>query len=244
MNSNLKIDDSNLKIPGYNLVRSDHPSNKKRGGVCTYYKSYLLLRIIDINYLNECVRFELMVADKLCIFMTLYRFPSQSQGLFESFKENLELNFEFAVQNNPFLVVLLDDFNAKSSKNNITTTEGKAIENISSQFGLHQMINEPTHILESSSLCNDLTLTSQPNLITESGVHPSLHPNSHHQIIFAKFNLEIHYPPLYFRDVWHYQDANTDLTRRAIAMFDWDRAFVNTNVNEKVFILNKTLNIL
>ena len=28
-------------------------------------------------------------------------------------------------------------------------------------------------------------------------------------------------------------------------MFDWDRAFVNTNVNEKVFILNKAiLNIL
>ena len=28
-------------------------------------------------------------------------------------------------------------------------------------------------------------------------------------------------------------------------MFDWDRAFVNTNINEKVFILNNTiLNIL
>ena len=28
-------------------------------------------------------------------------------------------------------------------------------------------------------------------------------------------------------------------------MLDWDRAFLNTNVNEKVFILNKTiLNIL
>ena len=28
-------------------------------------------------------------------------------------------------------------------------------------------------------------------------------------------------------------------------MFDWDRTFVNTNVNEKVFILNKTvLNML
>ena len=28
-------------------------------------------------------------------------------------------------------------------------------------------------------------------------------------------------------------------------MFDWDKAFVNTNVHEKVFILNKTiLNIL
>ena len=82
------------------------------------------------------------------------------------------------------------------------------------------MINEPTHILESSSSCIDLIFTSQPNLITESGVHPSLHPNSHHQIIFAKFNLEIHYPPPYFCDVWHYQDANTDLLRQAIAMFE------------------------
>ena len=103
------------------------------------------------------------------------------------------------------------------------------------------MINDPTHILESSSSCIDLILTLQPNLITESGVHPCLHPNSHHQIIFAKFDLEIHYQLPYFRDVWHYQDSNTDLIRLAIAMFDWDRAFVSTNVNEMVFILNKTI---
>ena len=101
------------------------------------------------------------------------------------------------------------------------------------------MINEPTHILESSSSCIDLIFTSQPNLITESGTHPSLHPNSHHQIILAKFNLEIHYPPPYFREVWHYHDANTDLIRRAIDMFDWDRNFVNTNVDKKVFILKR-----
>ena len=103
------------------------------------------------------------------------------------------------------------------------------------------MINEPIHILEYFSSCIDLIFTSQPNLRTESGAHPFLHPNSHHQIIFAKDNLEIHYPPPYFHEVWYYQDANTDLIRRAIAMFDWDRAFVNTNVNENVFILNKTI---
>ena len=151
------------------------------------------------------------------------------------------------MQNNPFLVVLPCDFNTKSSnwcKNDITTTEGKAIENISLHFGLHQAINEPTHTFESSS-CIDLIFTSQANLINESDVGPSLHPNSHHQIIFAKFNLKIHCPPPYFRDIWHYQDVKTDLIRRAIDMFDWDRAFVNTNVNEKVFILNKAaLNIL
>ena len=152
------------------------------------------------------------------------------------------------MQNNPFFVALLGDFNAKSSnwcKNDITRNEGKVIENISSQFALHQVTNKPTQILEISSSCVDLIFTSQPNLKTESGVHPSLHPNSHHQIIFAKFNLEIIFPPPYFREVWHYQDGNTDLIRRPINIFDWDRAFVNTNVNEEVFILNKTiLNIL
>ena len=117
-----------MEIPGYHLVHSYYPSNKKHGGVCIYYKSYLSLRIIDINYLNECVMFELMLGEKLCNFIALYRSPSQSQDLLESFKENLELNLESAVQNNPFLVVLLGDFNVKSSywcKNDITTTENR-----------------------------------------------------------------------------------------------------------------------
>ena len=61
--------------------------------------------------------------------------------------------------------------------------EGMAIKNISSQYGLYQVINEPTHILENSSSCIDLIFTSQPNLITKSGVHPSLHANCHHQVI-------------------------------------------------------------
>ena len=118
--------------------------------------------------------FELIVGDKLCNFIVLYRSQSLSQDQFKSFKENPELNLESAVLVVPFLVVLLGDFNSKSSnwcKNDVTTAEGKAIENISSQFGLHQMINEPTYILESSSSCIELIFTSQSNLITESGVH-------------------------------------------------------------------------
>ena len=71
-------------------------------------------------------------------------------------------------------------------------------------------------------------------MIIESGVHPSLHSNCYHQIIFAKFNLEIVYLPPYVREVWHYKDANTELIRRAINEFNWQRVFLNTNVNEKV----------
>ena len=112
---------------------------------------------------------------------------------------NLELNLENMVQTNPFLDVAIGDFNAKSSNwfcHDKTNFEGDAIENLTPQFGLHQAIKEPTHILDTSSLCIDLIFTSQPNLITESGVHSSLHSNCHHSIIFAKFNLEIVYPYL------------------------------------------------
>ena len=72
---------SNLEIPGYNLVRSDHPSNNKRGGACIYYKSYLPLRMSDVSYLNERVRFELLLGDNLCSFIALYRSPTQSRSI-------------------------------------------------------------------------------------------------------------------------------------------------------------------
>ena len=38
-----------------------------------------------------------------------------------------------------------------------------------------------------------LIFISQPNLVVEPGVHPTLHPNCHHKIVFAKFNLMIFY---------------------------------------------------
>ena len=119
------------------------------------------------------------------------------------------------------------------------------IENLSSQFGLSQIINEATHILEASSSCIDLIFTTQPNLVVESGAHPSLHANCHHQLVFAKFNLQIYYPPPYPREIWHYIQANSQLIRRAISTFNWDRTFLNTNVNEKVSIFTSTvMNIL
>ena len=105
------------------------------------------------------------------------------------------MNLETLTQRNLFLMVVLGDFNAKSKhwcNQDSTNFEGISIKNVTSQFGLSQIITEATHILGSSSSCIDLIFTTQPNLVVESGVHPSLHPNCHHQIVFAKFNLQIY----------------------------------------------------
>ena len=116
---------------------------------------------------------------------------------------------------------------------------------MTSQCGFKQVISDPTHILESSSSCIDLIFTSQPNLVMNSGVHSSLHPNCHHQIIHAKFNLKIFYPPPYERVVWHYQDANNDLIQWSISQFNREIVFSNKGVYKQISIFNETiLNIM
>ena len=42
LDSSIPTNNDNLDIDGYNLLRSDHPSNTKRGGVCIYYKTISL----------------------------------------------------------------------------------------------------------------------------------------------------------------------------------------------------------
>ena len=116
------------------------------------------------------------------------------------------------------------DLNIKSKSwyiNDKTTTEGAKIEFVTSQYGLHQIINELIHVLENSSSCIDLIFTSQPNLVVDSGLHPSLHPNCHHQTVYAKCNLKIHFSPPYEREIWHFRQGNTELIRRAVHEFNW-----------------------
>ena len=170
----------------YYLIRSDHPFKKKRGGICIYCKTFLPLKVTGVRPLEECIVFDLIINKKLCSFVALYRSPSQSQDDFATFSDNFEMILDLVSKKNPFLIVVLGGFNGKVSHwhgKNSSTSEEISIENITSQFGLHKIISEPTPILENSSSCIDLIFTSQLNLSVESGTYPSLHPNCHHQII-------------------------------------------------------------
>ena len=135
---------------------------------------------------------------KTCNFISLYRSPSQSSHSFEEFPDNLQLSLDKISNQNPFLTVVLGDFNTKSSnwyKHNQTTQESSKIDTATSQFGLKHLIKEPIYIFGNSSSCIDLIFTSHPSLVMESGIHPSLHSNCHHQKTYAIFNLKIHYLP-------------------------------------------------
>ena len=115
------------------------------------------------------------------------------------------------------------------------------IDAVMSNYGLHLLIQEPTHIPNLPSFGTDLIFTSQPNFVMESGVHSSFHQNCHHQLVFAKFNLSVLHPAPYERTVWFYKKANPLLIRRVINEFGSIRALSNVSINEKVCYFTKTL---
>ena len=148
LDTSAPLHDVNLEIQGYELVQSDHPSQHKRGGVCIYFRNSLPLKILNIHYLQESISFELQVGSKICKFLSLCRSPSQISDGFEKFTDNFELTLDNLAGSNTDLILVLGDLNIKSKNwyiNDKTTTEGVKIEFVTSQYGLHQIINEPIY---------------------------------------------------------------------------------------------------
>ena len=90
--------------------------------------------------------------------------------------------------------------NAKSNKwciNEKTFYKGKKIDHLPFQFGLHQLINEPKHIIDKVTCCIDLIFTSQPKSLMDTGLHSLLHLNCHPKIAYTNFKLQTCYPTPY-----------------------------------------------
>ena len=163
LTSTTDINDGNLKIAGYIMYHVDHPSDVKRGGVCICYKTMLPLKVLSTNFLQECINFKVSIGNRICRFIHLYRTPSQSQDEFHDFLKNLERNLDDSFNSNPFLTTVIGGFNAKSknwSEGDRSTIKGSKIDFLTSQFGLSEIIKEPTYILENSSSCFDLIFTT------------------------------------------------------------------------------------
>ena len=241
-------DYGNFDPPDYNVVRVDYPSNIKKGGASIYFKNSLPLKVLDIQLLQKCNNFEKKFADKACNFNFLYRSLCQSKYKFECFADNLEIILDSVAFRNPYLIFVLGNVNAQAKgwyPLGKTTYEGTRTDGITSQFRLEQLIHEPTHIIGERFPCIDLVCAPQRNLKVESGVQTSLHQNCYHQIVFARFNLKIVFPLPYEREVWHFKKANVDHNKQAINGFQWEKSFQNVNINDIVYLSNRTIkNIL
>ena len=114
LDSSFEPDDKDLMLDGYNLIRSDHPSNTKRGGVCIYYKESLAVCLVDVASLPECLICEVKIQNKKGYVAVMYRSPSQSSIEFESFLSGFEDMLSSILFSKSQFTVILGDFNARS----------------------------------------------------------------------------------------------------------------------------------
>ena len=67
--------------------------SKRLGGIAvTNRTSGMELFAEIVQYLQECINFEIKIGDKVCNFISLCRSPNQTLDDFETFSKNFELN--------------------------------------------------------------------------------------------------------------------------------------------------------
>ena len=182
--------------------------------------------------------------NKKVLISVIYRSPNQNKNEFDLFLANFEQLLGEINKRKPYLSIITGDCNARSSSwwcEDINTTEDLNLFSLTSSNGFYQLINEPTHIQGNSASCIDLIFTNQENLSVNSGVHASLHPNCHHQIVHSSFNLNIYYPPPYQRLIWDYSKADASNIRKALDSVNWERLFSGYNINDQVAAFNEVL---
>ena len=132
------------------------------------------MRCLPNSYLKECLILEVSISNKRAYIISLYRSPSQTSDEIDSFITNFEKIVVDISRGNPHFLLLIGDFNAKSSNwssNDATTAEGSQLDYFASLCRMKQVTTEPAHIFESFDSCVDLTFTSQPTIVMDSGVH-------------------------------------------------------------------------
>ena len=219
------VDEDRLALDGYSFYNDNHPQNVKRGGVGLFIKDSLPSKHrLDLVTLPECVVCEIQLNRKKHFYAVVYRSPSQDQSEFNNFTMNFQLMLSKLHAENPFCIIITGDFNCRSTQwwqNDSENNEGRLFEPITADLGLHQLISEPTHLMGDSKSCIDLIFTDQPNLVVDTGVHPSLHEQCHHQNFYGKLSVSNIAPSPYSRRIWYYNKTNFVNIMKSIEMFRW-----------------------
>ena len=110
LDSSIPIDDNRLSIPGYSMMRADHPSNTKRSEVCLYYKEhFLIIWRDDISNLKEFLVTEITIKMNDVSSRAYIGLLAKIVNSFSPFVNNIN-------SLNPAISIITGDFNGKCSK--------------------------------------------------------------------------------------------------------------------------------
>lgn len=151
-------------LPNYHSpIRKDRP-NGSYGGVAVYIKNYLVCiprNDLEIDGL-EAVWVETKLDQKSLLIGCFYRPPGSNVHYWDLINDSIRKANDANVQ-----FIILGDFNVDYLNN-----PSHHLTDIMNLYQLHQLIDKPTRITDTTETCLDLILTQSPNIIVSSDVMP------------------------------------------------------------------------
>ena len=109
------INNENIEIEGFSILRKDLTNNHTHGGVLLYYKNNLALKHCpDLEFDPNVIVTELHFGKKKVYLTVLYRRPSQTIEQFQLFAQNFDKLCSQINNKNPYASIYMGDFNARN----------------------------------------------------------------------------------------------------------------------------------
>ena len=231
--------------PNYVAIRKDR--NAHGGGVLIAFRDDITAESLDnLNSNCEIVWTKIHFArNKSIFFASYYRPPSDHLASLEALQASLTKLYK-SQKNTPNVVIAGDfnlpdiDWDNQQTTNTRTASKHNKLLEIISEFGLQNLVNDPTRI-ESGNIL-DLILTSNPSIITNTHTTPGM---SDHEAVTFEVNLNPirnRKPP---HKVFKYKSADwyklkNEISKLTDEYFDSDPNSQDINTNWTFFRDNLT----
>ena len=202
------IHDSDVYIPGFEIVGKDRRVNgRKGGGVCIYLRTNLNYRIRDDlnNDDLECLIVEISKPRSSAFVVgTWYRPPNSPPERFNEFEIVID---KIDAENKELFI--LGDVNCNLLPEAFAYNSSYLTSFFDIYGGLSQLITEPARVTPTSKTLIDLCITNSPEKVTNSGViHLGI---SDHSLVFM--TRKVHYNrncprTIEMRQFKHFQKSN------------------------------------
>ena len=166
---------------------------------------------------------ELKTSCKRILIGCGYRAPNAAADEVRRFLENFQTLLNNIYTDKPESLIILGDFNDKcitwDSKHEKSEL-GNKFHDLVTGNNLFQIIDELTHITETSAYLIDLIITDSPAYMIDSGTCAPL-GDPYHCCIYCKFQIQTVRKKNYTRHIWKYDDCNFETLNEAIRTAPW-----------------------
>ena len=214
------------------------------GGCLIFFADHLAaFERQDLNSFTsiESSWIEVSIDSQKLLIGTVYRPPSAPISFLNSFTKVLD--HTWIRRKN---IILLGDFNINLYNNNSKLNEGDEIslvrqfKNILYQFGLKNLITDPTRVTESSKTLIDIIVSTIPQKSICSGTYdPCI---SDHNLVYTVVDLKTPKPKPFIKIIHNYKDVDINALQQDFEYIPWSVLETFEDIDDVVWSWNTLYN--